>query len=360
MNTRKSRRQRRQRNWRQSTVGVLVASVIAIAGCASEKIGIRPFTDAEIGSTVLGVGLEARFSVVVVSCGGVGDCFDDGSVTMLEAEVANEQIASLVGIEPAGCDPEGRCRNDTGLRLRGEGAGLTEVELRTEIEDRDFDMPVADVEATRILLRSATGTLSGPHARDEAADRDEDGDAYRVLRGSTLALDQEHFSVLLAPDDELPQARLFGDADLMLDPGATRAALDTTALALPVVTVGDQLGTATLTTSVGGQTQLDVVDATSVAELVLVDVFGEDEVSAIELHASRSFHLIPQHTDGRWILGAGDEAPSVTSSDPGVIAVTLEEGLTRRAHLEVVSAGQATITATWLGRALEIDVLVSP
>jgi len=345
---------------RATRAGLLLTALCTLAACTNSKIELSPHPERDNAGEArpgVGVGLGVRIAATTASCNGLGDCGNGAGVTGLSVEVDSLalSVSSITDVDTA-CGSGARCSG--GFTLTGRSEGEAELDVTSDQADECFDVRVASVGFTKIALSGSWERLmqSANHASDGAPPR------LSVLAGSTFDVQQTHFTRTFVTDDAPRETVLLGRADYELSPGTTDAIIDPSGH----VASGSALGSASVTTLVGGRLDFDVVPGAEVSGWQLWDLDqllndGDAILDELAMRSSmRSVTLVPRDELGLVIFGAGDEEPTVEVGDPTLLAVSAEsDGLFRVLDIEALAAGSTTMTVTWQGIAREFAVSVS-
>ncbi|MBW2453805.1 MAG: hypothetical protein JRI68_04815 [Deltaproteobacteria bacterium] len=314
--------------------------LLLLCGCESARLELSP-DPTHRHYAGIGIGLQAEFWVGFYTCGGLGDCGSAAAADGLEVE-ATSGAAQLIAVDAG----------ESRFTLQGVAAGTAEVEIATEQADGEYAIPVRPI-AFSYLLPYPTGGPSALDVRSYAAQQSAAGDTYLVLAGSRLDLAQGHFSQPFTSVKPPAGTLLIGTAQLLLDPAGTSATqLDGT------VELGASIGTATVTTAVGGRTDLQIVGEPEVAGLQLFDR-GTAEISdSLEIrHGGTTLHVHPVDDSGHLVLSGGVAAPTVDVGDPSVVDIVIHtDDLAPRIQRTQLVAGTTTLSVAWLGQQRGVEL----
>lgn len=230
----------------------------------------------------------------------------------------------------------------------------------------------SDVTVTGIAIGSSTLSIEGAHAGTEVAVAVrpvETTDAFVERWGGYIELPVERSPVAaFAGSDDIPigqvhyeagGAALLGHAAWSLDPGTTGSALGP----YRTLAVGPTPGRAKLTTAVGGELVVDVVDATAIATMEILQGWTPAVIDELELPVGSvlSIYVSAHDATGRAIVGWGPTPAFAVA--PAMVAELVNEeryGHIREITVHALAPGAAVAQITWGPRTAELAITVVP
>jgi hypothetical protein len=297
-----------------------------------------------IAGLALGVGLAAGCEDYYELT--VGPTFDRPLGLALSEQVyANVDHCETQGFDELVCSPD-------------QFDGLTaEVVAGTAVQIAALDGELADFVVTGVEAGDAVVAIDGDHASREIRIEVRPVAASRlsVARwGGGIALPELDSpitaftaTVLLARQRHISDdgATLLGTSPWQIDPGPTEVAeADATALATGAVP-----GRAHITTAIGGELTLDIVDGTAIAAFeIALGSPGSVTPLRVPAGARVELFLLPRDAAGHAIAGQGP-APVTTASPAGVVDVAPLDryGDIRAIEVRGLAPGSTTVEVTW-------------
>jgi hypothetical protein len=295
---------------------LLLAALLA-TGCTNQYLDL---IHARANDPNVGQGLEAVFDAVIRTC-------DPGDVYPAGCELAWSTISNVRAKGPVEISSFGAHR----FRVvdRG-GLGTGEVTVDTvEGLSETYDITVIPIAYSTITWLDRYFSY-GPFK--DSAPLDRLGPAFA---NTTIELNQTHYresreQLAERVDFDVNDVILNGNAPFTIESGTTQAELvdlpwpdpDRDLWRFPRVGVrtGTTLGTAHVSTDVGGELVVDVVDPSAIASLGTYTGEPLDEYD----YDLRSFTIYPRDAQGRHIAGCPVNGPTVTD-DKGLIVASFVE-----------------------------------
>lgn len=170
----------------------------------------------------------------------------------------------------------------------------------------------------------------------------------------------------------------YGAADWEVSDGATSTVSDTEGSDMATVTSGSDTETFSITTSAGGELNLEVIEETEVAVLSIYNKTDEagpsDDGETIQLDEGVSYllHLVAHTTDGEYIIGAGENPLETTipADDQTVFRIALAPNPSEDSDLnrilnngraftiEALDAGSGSLTVEWAEQSVTVTIEV--
>ena len=292
----------------------------------------------------LGEGLTQDFSVQVVTCPPSTDHPDCRRTPASGLDVSLD--SGVVTVGPA---------LDLDFSLIGLSPGTADLYLDADnVSGSTFSVTVEPILHTRIK------PLSGwmPIADFSADDRE------LLLVGSEVLVDQAHFSTG-SPNLASGEDSLLGRTKLILDPGDTRATLSSSEVPyLDSLNVGDTVGTALVSTMVGGKFVVDVVsdDLVDGFSFGLRGGYADFENITWDVGVEETILLVPYTNEARIVFGNGGSVPEILISNDSVLLGTETQdwtfGLLHQFVLVANTPGTSTVTIRWVDHEESFRVIV--
>lgn len=332
--------------------------LLAVALCGCTETHLEVFQR----GWPLGVGLEARYDVVLLTCS-PGDRYSDGCD---REDVAIERLARRGDIEVALSSEDASDFTAFGL-----AAGVAEVEIEAAGHLGRYEIDVAPVEYSEFtwldFISSRFGAVGSYEFQVEQI-----GPAFA---GSEIALWQRHYHEPRASlagfnhNTDSAEINLHGRSPWKLNRGATRAELVENPVPLlgPVTALrtGSVLGTTHLSTHGGGGLAVEIVDARAIHSIMLFDLLSRGPADRLDRWNLYGIEVIPLDASGRVIAGCPADGPLVSDPTGLLVAAPLSYPLNPFCEFDIDLPPEkewhdTTIVVSWNGVEQRIPVNDDP
>jgi hypothetical protein len=312
-------------------VVVVVVVLVAAVGCGTDyAVVLSPRFDRALGH---GLTVDVYASVEACSVDG----FDEEICSLDQADGFDVAIVdgAAIRIGPS----EGTYSN---FAVTGIAIGSSTLSIDGDHAGTEVEVAVRPVATTDVFVERWGGYSDLPVERSPVA----------AFAGSNdILLGQVHH--------EAGGATLLGHAAWSIDPGPTGSALGP----YRTLAVGPTLGRAKLTTAVGGELVVDVVDATAIATMEILQGWTPAVIDELELPVGSilSIYVSAHDATGRAIVGWGP-TPAIAVAPAMVVELVNEEryGHIREITVHALAPGAAVAQITWGPRTAELALTVVP
>lgn len=290
----------------------LLLALFGMVGCNDRFLGVYGIVAPLEDLSPLGEGLEAEYDVMKVDCGWNAPCFKEReSITRLRSR-GDIEVAR-------------HAEQEWRFSAFGVAAGAGEVAIETDEFDDVFEIPIEPIRYSELRWNDSSGRPRPLHRH--ALRLEQLGPAFS---STEIELDQIHYRKTRAELDEIlatdtgpgypatDENYLRGRTPWKLDRGATHAALSSTVLldidhnrSIDVLHTGPVLGAATLSTHVGGELAVEIVDARAIRGLIALDGRAQRIEVLHRMTWDKRFEVIPLDAVGRMIAGCPADGPEV-------------------------------------------------